>query len=54
MKKIIIKMKKIAIQDVSKPRFTGWIGGYGIHKTLKHPDRAKRKENFRREIREWQ
>lgn len=53
MKKIKLKPIRIAIQDVGKPRFTGWTGGYGIHKTPKHPDRAKRKAEFRKEIKEW-
>ena len=40
----------LSIKDVGKPRFTGWTGGYGIHKSKKHPDRAKRKADFRKSI----
>ena len=52
------KKKTIKVMHVSSventlrqmPKYNGFATGHGVHKTPKHPSRAKRKHDFRKQI----
>lgn len=59
MKRTTNKIRVLTISSLDatlakKERFNAYMGGYGAHKTLKHPNRAFTKQDIRKKINQYQ
>lgn len=46
-------MNSIEATMTGRERFNAFQTGYGVHKTLKHPNRAKKKSDLKKEINKY-